>query len=117
MKTNVVFKFVVPLLEEEFSIDCFIISENGILIGHEISKKQMNNFKNVFYNKFLLEYGDLKRDFINTTYNSYILKLNEFLKNEEKKEEIRIQKLLGKLDTNTIEYLKLIKTYRKNKNK
>jgi len=117
MKTNIVFKANVPLLEKEYLIDCYIISENGHISGHEISKKQLTNFKNAFYNKFLLEYGDLKMEFINSTYNSYIQKLNEFIKFEEIKERARIEQLLSKLDIETIEYLKLVKDYRNTKKK
>jgi len=117
MKTSVTFTFTVPLLEQPTSIECYIVSENGIIIGHEVSKKQLIDFKNQFYNKFLLEYGDLKLDFINNTYNSYILKLNDFLNKEEKKEEARILKLLDKLDEETLDYLKIVKSIRENKNK
>jgi len=110
MKVKTIFNIMIPLLEKEFNIRCYIYVEKSIIIDTEIDEEDLSIFKKEFYTKYLLEYGDLKINFIDNTFNRYLEEINSFLDIEVAKEKKRIDNLLSKLNKNTIEFLKIADT-------
>jgi len=107
MKTVITYNVEPPLLNKIYSIDCVIIVEKAIIIDTHIEDTTLESFKEAFYAKYLLEYGDLRIDFINKEYNKYLEKIKTFLEAEAIKEKKRIDKLLSPLSNNTLEFLKV----------
>jgi hypothetical protein len=106
MKTQTTFNIEPPLLNKSYTISCSIVIEKAIIIDAYIEEDTLLVFKEEFYSKYLLEYGDLRIDFINKEYNKYLDKIKIFLDKETIKEKKRIDKLLSKLNKETIEFLK-----------
>jgi len=106
MKTLATFNIEPPLLNKSYTIGCVIVIDKAIIVDAYIEEEALNIFKEEFYGKYLLEYGDLRIDFINREYNKYLEKLNLFLDKEITREKKRIDTLLSKLNKETIEFLK-----------
>jgi len=99
-------ELLIPLLDKTFYIDCYIEINKGEVLSAEIDKKQLKNFEEEFFHKYLLEYGDFKMNFIKNEYSKYIQKIYDFLEKEEQKEKKRIAELLKDLTDTTINFLK-----------
>jgi uncharacterized HAD superfamily protein len=106
MKTKIIAKIDVSLLEKEYKIRCYIEVEKAIVVHTYMNELDIENFKSEFYAKYLLEYGDLKLNFINEEYNKYIMKIEDFISKEVAIEKKRIEKLLEHLNKDTLNFLK-----------
>lgn len=106
MKSKVTTILHAPLLEKEYTINCYIEVEKAIIVNTEIDEDDLALFKEEFYSKYLLEYGDLKIAFIDEEYDKFLNKIHAFIDSEVDKEKKRIAKLLEKLEPQTINFLK-----------